>query len=76
MDSASQPQYGHVGIVTAINGDKISILQSNKAGEEQVFVSTKNKGDVLGYFDPTKSIDDFNKEVSGAVYQAQGLNKQ
>lgn len=76
MDSSSQPQYGHVGIVTAINGDKISILQSNKAGEEKVFVSTKNKGDVLGYFDPTKSIDDFNKEVSGAVYQAQGLNKQ
>lgn len=74
MDSASQPQYWHVGIVTAINGDKISILQSNKAGEEQVFVSTKNAGDVLGYFDPTKSIDDFNKEVSGAVYQAQGLN--
>lgn len=75
MDSSSQPQYGHVGIVTAINGDKISILQSNKAGEEQVFVSTKNAWDVLGYFDPTKSIDDFNKEVSGAVYQAQGLNK-
>lgn len=76
MDSASQPQYGHVGIVTAINGDKISILQSNKAGEEEVFVSTKNAGDVLGYFDPTKSIDDFNKEISGAVYEAQGLNKQ
>ena len=75
MDSASQPKYGHVGIVTAINGDKISILQSNKAGEEEVFVSTKNAWDVLGYFDPTKSIDDFNKEVSGAVYQAQGLNK-
>ena len=75
MDSASKPQYGHVGIVTAINGDKISILQSNKNGEEQVFVSTKNAWDVLGYFDPTKSIDDFNKEVSGAVYQAQGLNK-
>lgn len=75
MDSPSQPQYWHVGIVTAINGDKISILQSNKAGEEQVFVSTKNKGDVLGYFDPTKSIDDFNKEVSGAVYEAQWLNK-
>lgn len=76
MDSASQPQYGHVGIVTAVNGDKISILQSNKAGEEEVFVSTKNAGDVLGYFDPTKSIDDFNKEVSGAVYEAQGLNKE
>ena len=76
MDSPSQPQYWHVGIVTAINWDKISILQSNKAGEEQVFVSTKNAGDVLGYFDPTKSIDDFNKEISGAVYEAQGLNKQ
>ena len=75
MDSPSQPQYWHVGIVTAINGDKISILQSNKNGEEEVFVSTKNKGDVLGYFDPTKSIDDFNKEISGAVYEAQGLNK-
>ena len=76
MDSPSQPQYWHVGIVTAINGDKISILQSNKAGEKEVFVSTKNAGDVLGYFDPTKSIDDFNKEISGAVYEAQGLNKQ
>ncbi len=77
MNSESKPQYWHVGIVTAINGDKISILQSNKAGEEKVFLSTKNVNDsnILWYFDPTKSIDTFNKEISGAVYQAQGLNE-
>lgn len=78
MDSESKPEYGHVGIVVGYDdkSGKIKILQSNKAGEEEIFVSTKNYWDVLGYFDPTKSIDDFNKEMSEAVYQEQGLNKQ
>lgn len=76
MDSESKPEYGHVWIVIGIDGDKIKILQSNKKGEEQVFVSTKNAGDIYGYFDPTKSIDEFNKEIGQEFYQAQGLNKQ
>lgn len=76
MDSESKPQYGHVWIVIGIDGDKIKILQSNKNGEEEVFVSTKDASGIYGYFDPTKSIDDFNKEVRQDLYQAQGLNKQ
>lgn len=78
MNSESAPEYWHVGIVTAVKDGKIQILQSNKAWEEKVFVSTKNMddGNILWYFDPTKSIDQFNKEIKGDVYQAQWLNKQ
>ena len=78
MNSESQPQYWHVGIVTGYDEKTgtIKILQSNKKGEEEVFVSTKNKDDknILWYFDPTKSIDTYNNEVKGAVYEAQWLN--
>lgn len=77
MNSPSQPQYGHVWIVTNVNGDKVSILQSNRKNNDgEVFVSTMNAWNILGYFDPTKSIDQFNQEVKGAVYQQQGLNQK
>lgn len=80
MNSESQPQYWHVGIVTGYDEKTgtIKILQSNKKGEEEVFVSTKNKDDknILWYFDPTKSIDTYNNEVKSAVYEAQGLNSK
>ena len=78
MNSEGAPEYWHVGIVTAVKDGKIQILQSNKAWEEKVFVSTKNMddGNILGYFDPTKSIDQFNQEIKWDVYQAQWLNKQ
>ena len=65
MNSHSSPEYWHVGIVTNVdeNGN-MTILQSNKAWEEEVFFSKKNidDGDVLGFFDPTKSIDQYNAE--------------
>lgn len=78
MNSESAPEYWHVGIVTKVKDGKIQILQSNKAGEGDVFISTKSIEDsnILWYFDPTKSIDQFNKEIWGQVYEAQGLNKQ
>ena len=77
MNSESKPEYGHVWIVVGYKNGKISILQSNKNGEEKVFLSTKSvdDGNILWYFDPTKSIEQFNQEIKGDVYQAQGLNK-
>lgn len=76
MNSPTSPQYWHVGIVTSVKDWRIAILQSNKAWEEQVFMSWKdiNDKDILGYFDPTKSINTYNNEVKWAVYEAQGLN--
>lgn len=80
MDSPSSPQYWHVGIVTNVdeNGN-MTILQSNKNGEEEVFFSKKNidDGDVLGFFDPTKSIDQYNAErkqqASASKWENEGL---
>jgi len=40
MDSPSSPDYGHVGVVTAINGNQITIKQSNANGDETVYTST------------------------------------
>ena len=67
MNSESAPEYGHVWIVVGYKDGKISILQSNKKGEEHVFTSSKSIDDsnILWYFDPTKSIDQFNKEMAG-----------
>lgn len=68
MNSPTSPEYGHVGIVTAVGNDwTLTILQSNKWWEEKVFVSKKNidDKDVLGFFDPTKSIDQYNSERRG-----------
>lgn len=65
MDSPTHPEYGHVWIITAIDDNwNMTILQSNKNGNEQIFTSTKNINDwgIYGFFDPRKSIDDYNKE--------------
>ena len=67
MNSESKPQYWHVWIITNIDGNgNMTILQSNKEGEEEVFISTKNinDGNILGYFDPTKSIEEYNNWAS------------
>lgn len=70
MNSESKPQYWHVWIITNIdeNGN-MTILQSNKEWEEEVFISTKNinDGNILGYFDPTKSIEEYNNWASQGV---------
>ena len=53
MDSSSQPEYGHVGIVTSVNSDgTVTLKQSNKKWEEKVFTSKKNLSDIYGFFDP------------------------
>ena len=69
---------GHVGIVRGFKDGKMIVQDSNFDGDKKIKlreVSLDNKA-IQGYFDPTKSIDQYNKEISGAVYQAQGLNKQ
>ena len=70
MNSESKPQYWHVWIITNIDGNgNMTILQSNKEWEEEVFISTKNinDGNILGYFDPTKSIEEYNNWASQGV---------
>lgn len=66
MDSPTKPEYGHVWIVIWYdkNTGDIKILQSNRNGDGKVFINTKNVNDddIYGYFDPQKSIDDYNKE--------------
>ncbi len=65
MDSPTKPQYWHVGIVTNVADDwTLTILQSNKDGSEKVYFSTKNINDkdIYWFFDPTKSIQQYNAE--------------
>lgn len=65
MDSPTKPQYWHVGIVTNVADDwTLTILQSNKDGSEKVYFSTKNINDkdIYWFFDPTKSIQQYNSE--------------
>ena len=65
MDSPTHPEYWHVWIITAIDGDwNMTILQSNKNDNEQIYTSKKNINDdgIYGYFDPRKSIDEYNAE--------------
>ena len=40
MDSPTARKYGHVAIVTAVDGDKITTLESNKKWEWEVFTRT------------------------------------
>lgn len=51
--SEAQKQYGHVWIVVGIDWDKITLKQSNKNWNEQIFTSTYDKSQIYGYFDPT-----------------------
>ena len=68
MDSPSKPEYWHVGIVTYVNPETwdMTIMQSNKNWEEKVFFSKKNinDADIYWFFDPTKSIQQYNNERS------------
>lgn len=53
--SEAQKKYGHVGIVTAVNGDwSVVVKQSNKNWDEKVFTSTYKANQIFWYFDPTK----------------------
>lgn len=59
MDSPTSKKYGHVAIVTAVDGDKITTLESNKKWEEQVFsrtidTSKQNRlgSQIFGYYHP------------------------
>lgn len=55
MDSPTQPQYWHVWIVIAVNGDwTVTIKQSNNKWDEKIFNSKINKSKIYWYFDPTK----------------------
>lgn len=69
MDSPTKPEYWHVWIITAIDpktGD-MTILQSNKNWNEQIYTTVKNVNDdwIYGFFDPTKSIEQYNAESTG-----------
>lgn len=65
MDSPTHPEYWHVWIIKAIDDNwNMVILQSNKNDNEQIYTSTKNVNDedIYGYFDPRKSIDEYDAE--------------
>jgi surface antigen len=68
MDSPNCPDNGHVAIVTAIDPEKrtIDVLESNWKGDNQVHTNTYSldSGNIYGFFDPSKSIDDYNREGS------------
>ena len=50
----NKPQYGHVAIVTSVNADgTITTLESNKAGEGQVFSRTLPASSAVGYYNPS-----------------------
>jgi len=40
MDSPTSPQYGHVGIVVAVNGDQVTVKDSNYGGKQEVGTHT------------------------------------
>lgn len=60
----AQKKYGHVAIITGIDYEngKIEVLESNHGWDEKVYKSTYDMDKVYGYFDPTKSISDYNAE--------------
>ena len=66
MDSDKCPENWHVAIVTGIKGDKIEVLESNWGGDKKVHKNTYdlNSNKIYGFFDPQKSIDDYNGERS------------
>ena len=56
MNSKTDPQYGHVGIVKGIDRNGNIILKSsNFNGDKTVSTNTVKASSVLGYFDPTKA---------------------
>ena len=58
--SEAQKKYGHVWIVVWIDGNKITLKQSNKNWNETIFTSTYDASQIYGYFDPRMSIDQAN----------------
>lgn len=53
MDSNVAPEYGHVGIVTAVNGDwTVTIKNSNRNGDGKVTTNKVKQSSIYGYFDP------------------------
>ena len=55
MDSKNYPQYWHTAIVTAVNWDKVKLLESNWGDDKKVHERWVNKSDILWYFDPSKA---------------------
>lgn len=64
----NQKKYGHVAIVTRINNDwTIEVLESNNGWDKKVHKTTYSMSKVYGYFDPSKSIDEYNNEWASSV---------
>ena len=55
MNSKKYPQYWHTAIVTAVNWDKVKLLESNWGDDKKVHERWVNKSDILWYFDPSKA---------------------
>ena len=66
MDSTNCPDNWHVAIVIWMDKEKgtIDVLESNWKGDKKVHKNTydMNSDKIYGYFDPQKSIDNYNKE--------------
>lgn len=75
--SEAQKKYGHVWIVVWIDGNKITLKQSNKNWNETIFTSTYDASQIYGYFDPRMSIDQANANfASQSQSKAQSYNTQ
>ena len=76
MDSPTSRKYGHVAIVTAVDGDKITTLESNKKWEWEVFsrtidTSKQNRlgGQIFGYYHPDGVATNVNNNAGGNQQQ-------
>lgn len=68
--SEAQKQYGHVWIVVGINGNQITLKQSNNNGDETIFTSTYDASQIYWYFDPRLSIEQANSQFNGQSTQS------
>lgn len=68
---------GHVGIVKDIKDWKIIVQDSNFDGDRKIKIREvdMNSKSIMGYFDPTKSIDAYNEDAAKYVYEEKGLNE-
>lgn len=61
MNSSKHPSNWHVAIVTAINWDKVKLLESNWNDDHKVHTTRwVKKSDIYWYFDPSKSPSAWN----------------
>lgn len=67
--SEAQKQYGHVWIVVWIDGNKITLKQSNKNWNETIFTSTYDANQIYWYFDPRLSIEQANSQFDNQSTQ-------